>query len=214
MAGMGVGFEDEKPGSGIVNSYFEAYNGASGRKQIFSTPLLKEMFMLVLAKPARSHKEALLDAVREFHAAGEYDITAEQLGAQFEDLIQRLDRSNDPAAAAPGELPYEDFWMMDGEIWIGKLTLRTTINEQYLHAGGHIGYEIRPSMRRRGYGTALLRLGLEKARGRGLTRVLLTCDETNLGSRKVIENNAGQLENLVEVKGQTVRKMRYWIDLG
>lgn len=169
--------------------------------------------MLILVEPALGHKDALLAAVREFHAAGEYEIDAEQLGAQFEDLIRRLAQAKDPAAAAPGELPYEDFWLMEGEEWIGKLTLRTTINEHYLHAGGHIGYEIRPSKRRCGYGTALLRLGLEKARERGLSRVLLTCDETNLGSRKIIERNGGNLENMVEVKGQTVRKMRYWIHL-
>jgi predicted acetyltransferase len=56
-------------------------------------------------------------------------------------------------------------------------------------------------------------MGLELARERGLHRVLLTCDETNIGSRKVIENNGGQLENAVEVEGQTVLKMRYWINL-
>jgi predicted acetyltransferase len=56
-------------------------------------------------------------------------------------------------------------------------------------------------------------MGLEKARERGLDRVLLTCDETNLASRKVIENNGGQLENAVQVEGQTVLKMRYWINL-
>jgi predicted acetyltransferase len=173
----------------------------------------KEMMMLVLVEPALTYKDACLDAVREFHAAGEYDITAEQLGAQFEDLIRRLEQAKDPAMVSAGELPYEDFWLMDGAEWIGKLTLRTTLNEQYLHAGGHIGYEIRPSKRRRGYGTALLRLGLEKARERDLYHVLLTCDETNLGSRKVIESNGGQLENIVEVKGHTIRKMRYWIDL-
>jgi len=58
----------------------------------------------------------------------------------------------------------------------------------------------------------LLRLGLEKARERGLKRVLITCDETNLASRKVIEHNGGILENLVAVEGQTARKMRYWIN--
>ena len=113
----------------------------------------------------------------------------------------------------PGGLPYEDFWLMDGDEWIGKLTLRTTINEQYLHAGGHIGYEIRPSQRRRGYGTLLVRMGLEKARERGLKRVLLTCDETNIGSRRVSERTGGQLENAVEVEGQIALKMRYWINL-
>jgi len=169
--------------------------------------------MLTLVEPSLALKEPCLDAVREFHAAGEYTVDAEQLGATFEELIARLAAAKDPANTPPGELPYEDFWLMDGEEWIGKLTLRTTINAKYLHAGGHIGYEIRPSKRRQGYGTTLLSMGLEKARERGLQRVLLTCDETNLASRKVIENNGGQLENAVEVEGQTVLKMRYWINL-
>ena len=169
--------------------------------------------MITLVEPSLTYKKPCLDAVREFHAAGEYAVDAEQLGAKFEELIARLVAAKDPVNAPPGELPYEDFWLMDGDEWIGKLTLRTTINAKYLHAGGHIGYEIRPSKRRRGYGTALLRMGLEKARERGLHRVLLTCDETNLASRKVIENNGGQLENAVQVEGQTVLKMRYWINL-
>ena len=169
--------------------------------------------MLTLVRPSMMYKDACLDAVREFHALGEYAIDAEELGAKFEDLVARLVAAQDPANVPPGELPYEDFWLMDGDEWIGKLTLRTTINAKYLHAGGHIGYEIRPSKRGRGYGTILLRMGLEIARERGLERVLLTCDETNIGSRKVIENNGGQLENLVEVEGQTVLKMRYWIHL-
>ena len=169
--------------------------------------------MLVMVAPAMAYKDACLAAVSEFHTSGEYSVTAEQLGAKFEDLIRQLTTSNDPATTPPGELPYEDFWMMEGDEWIGKLTLRTTLNDHYLHAGGHIGYEIRPSRRRSGYGTALLRLGLEKARERGLQRVLLTCDETNLGSRKVIENNGGLLENAVVVEGNDVLKMRYWINL-
>ena len=169
--------------------------------------------MLTLVEPSLTYKEPCLAAVREFHAVGEYSVDAEQLGATFEELIARLAAAKDPANAPTGELPYEDFWLMEGEEWIGKLTLRTTINAKYLHAGGHIGYEIRPSKRRQGYGTALLRMGLEKARERGLDRVLLTCYETNLASRKVIENNGGQLGNAVQVEGQTVLKMRYWINL-
>ena len=102
---------------------------------------------------------------------------------------------------------------MDEDTWIGLLTLRAQINEQFLHSGGHIGYVIRPSKRRSGYGTAILRLGLEKARTRGLQRVLLTCDETNMGSRKIIEANGGQLENAVVVEGQAALKLRYWINL-
>lgn len=102
---------------------------------------------------------------------------------------------------------------MEGDIWIGLLTLRLHLNEQFLHSGGHIGYVVRPSKRRCGYGTALLRLGLDKARERGLQRVLLTCNETNIGSRKIIETNGGQFENAVVVEGQEDQKLRYWITL-
>ena len=102
---------------------------------------------------------------------------------------------------------------MDGETWIRLLTFRPQINEQFLHSGRHIGYVIRPSKRHCGYGTRLLRLGLDMARERGLQRVLLTCDETNLASRKIIEANGGQLENAVVVEGQTALKLRYWINL-
>jgi predicted acetyltransferase len=175
--------------------------------------ILSKFILLTLVEPSLTYKDPCLDAVREFHVAGEYDINAEQLGTQFGELLARLAAAKDPANTPPGELPYEDFWLMEGNEWIGKLTLRTIINGKYLHAGGHIGYEIRPSKRRRGYGTVLLRMGLELARERGLHWVLLTCDETNPGSRKVIENNGGQLENSVEVEGQTVRKMRYWINI-
>jgi len=115
--------------------------------------------------------------------------------------------------ATLGCKPLFDYWLIDQEEWIGKLTLRPQINEQFLASGGHIGYEIRPSRRRRRYGTLLLRLGLEKAREQGLCRVLLTCYETNVGSKKIIEANAGRYENAVPQEGTSVKKLRYWIDL-
>jgi len=168
---------------------------------------------LRLVEPALQYKEAHLVAAREFCAAGEWNGNPEFMAANFENLLRWLALQKDPATVEPGQLPFEDFWLMEGEEYIGKLTLRTQINEQFLHAGGHIGYDIRPSKRRQGYGTELLRLGLEKARERGLERVLLTCDETNIGSRKLIEANGGQLENAVVVEDSPVKKLRYWIDI-
>jgi predicted acetyltransferase len=169
--------------------------------------------VLVLVEPSFAYKDTLLDAAREFRAVGEWDVDVEYLAAHFEDLILHLAAAKDPANAPPGELPYEDFWLVEANDYIGKLTLRTTINAKYLHVGGHIGYDIRPSKRRHGYGTAILQLGLDKARGRGLHRVLLTCDETNVASRKIIERNGGQFENAVAVEGSAVKKLRYWINL-
>ncbi|MHB8934154.1 MAG: GNAT family N-acetyltransferase, partial [Bellilinea sp.] len=79
--------------------------------------------------------------------------------------------------------------------------------------GGHIGYDIRPSERGKGYATLLLALTLEKARESGMAGVLVTCDEDNIASARVIEKNKGQLLNTVvsQTSGKQVR--RYWIDL-
>jgi predicted acetyltransferase len=169
--------------------------------------------MLRLVEPSPEYRAAILAAVPEMYAVGEWNVTPEAFAARFDDMLGELAVVKDPATAPPGMLPYEDFWLMDEDIWIGLLTIRPQINEQYLHSGGHIGYVIRPSKRRSGYGTAILRLGLDKARIRGLQRVLLTCDETNIASRKIIEANGGQLENAVVVEGQTALKLRYWINL-
>jgi predicted acetyltransferase len=169
--------------------------------------------VLRLVEPAPLYKAAILDAVPEMQASGEWDISPDAFAARFDDMLREIAAAKDPATAPPGVLAYEDFWLMEQDIWLGLLTLRCQINEQFLHSGGHIGYVVRPSKRRCGYGTMLLRLGLEKARERGLERVLLTCDETNIGSRKIIEANSGQLENAVVVAGQAVQKLRYWISL-
>jgi predicted acetyltransferase len=93
-----------------------------------------------------------------------------------------------------GFVPYHTFWLVQDETRIlGELRLRHRLTEMLAIEGGHIGYNIRPSERRKGYGTLQLRLGLEKARGLRLTRVLVTCDDDNLPSAKIIETNGGVL---------------------
>jgi predicted acetyltransferase len=169
--------------------------------------------MLHLVEPAPLYKAAILDAVPELQTIGEWDISPDAFAARFDDMLGELAAAKDPATAPPGVVPYEDFWLMEDDTWIGLLTLRLRLTEELLHSGGHIGYVIRPSKRRCGYGTSLLRLGLDKARERGLSRVLLTCNESNTGSRKIIEANGGQFENAVVVEGQADKKLRYWISL-
>ena len=64
--------------------------------------------------------------------------------------------------------------------------------------GGHIGYAVVPEFRRRGYATTILDLSIQIARGKlDLTRILLTCDDDNIGSIRIIEKNGGILENIV-----------------
>jgi len=93
------------------------------------------------------------------------------------------------------------------------LEVRTELTDALRRYGGHVGYAIRPSARRQGHGTTALRLALERCRAIGLARVLVTCDETNAASRRIIEANGGVLEDLVVLQGRPARTMRYWIDV-
>ena len=87
------------------------------------------------------------------------------------------------------------YWLMKGEKAIGLPILKTNIdaNEEYKKYGGHISYVISPSYRMKGYGTHCLHLALKECEKLGLDTVLITCDEKNVGSARVIENNYGHL---------------------
>lgn len=95
---------------------------------------------------------------------------------------------------------------------IGVVNIRHCLTEELLRTGGHIGYGIKPSMRRKGYATRLLNLSLEECQKLGLKKILITCDKENEGSRKTIQHNGGQMENeFVENDGNIVQ--RYWISI-
>ena len=115
----------------------------------------------------------------------------------------------------PNRVAQTTYWLVDGEKFIGEIGIRHSLNEALLQYGGHIGYGIRFSCWGQGYGTKMLSLALKKAKLMGLDRVLITCDDDNFASAKVIENNNGKLENVVEnvIDGKTIHTRRYWIEL-
>ncbi|MEI8067208.1 MAG: GNAT family N-acetyltransferase, partial [Actinomycetes bacterium] len=92
---------------------------------------------------------------------------------------------------------------------IGRSSIRHELNDFLFNVGGHIGYGVRPEFRRRGYATEILKQSLEMIRKLGVNEVLITCDDENIGSAKVIESQGGILENRVEFEGTL--KRRYWI---
>ena len=87
--------------------------------------------------------------------------------------------------------------------------------DSLLRYGGHIGYGIRYSKWNFGYGTKMLALALKKAKQMGLEKGLITCNDDNIGSAKVIENNGGILQDIIEnvVDGKRIYTKRYWIEL-
>jgi predicted acetyltransferase len=114
---------------------------------------------------------------------------------------QRLEGTPRP----PGFVPATELWWIDGDEFLGRIGIRHRLTPALLEMGGHIGYDVRPSARRRGHATAMLREGLNVARRLGIKRALVTCDVGNVGSRAVIERNGGVLED--ERSG----KLRFWI---
>jgi predicted acetyltransferase len=101
----------------------------------------------------------------------------------------------------------------DSDTFLGRLSIRHHLNPSLEQLGGHIGYEIRPSARGKGYGRLILQLGLDKARALGLTRALLTCDATNILSQRVIRANGGVLQDQISLPERPNPVMRWWIDL-
>ena len=130
----------------------------------------------------------------------------------FAAWVRRLHSESDPAVPLPEGLVHCTYWWIveDDEV-LGAISLRHELNDFLLRAGGHIGYGIRPAARRRGLASAALAEVLPYAAKLGLTRVLLTCEVTNEGSRRVIERNGGALEDIRDTEIGRLR--RYWITL-
>ncbi|MNJ73270.1 Acetyltransferase (GNAT) family protein [compost metagenome] len=104
-------------------------------------------------------------------------------------------------------MPQTIYWLYvdDRPVAYGKL--RHQLNESLLMYGGHIGYIVRPTERGKGFGKLFLSKMIEEANKRSVDKLLITCDETNERSRKVIEKNRGQLDSI------TNGICRYWIEL-
>ena len=128
----------------------------------------------------------------------------------FDYYLENLE-TNEPK---DGRVPDSVYFLLDVErdILLGAVNIRHCLNDYLLQFGGHIGDGIRPSERRKGYATEMIRLALIECRKLGINRVLMVCDKTNVGSAKSIIKNGGVLENeIVDDNGKI--QQRYWIDV-
>ena len=108
----------------------------------------------------------------------------------------------------------ENFYLCyEGNELVGVFSLKFALTEYLLNYGGHIGYAVRPSKRKRGIATQILKQGLELAKQYGFDRVLCVCDEDNLASEKVIRKNGGIFESKVYDSEESVFVKRYWIEI-
>ncbi len=183
--------------------------------------------MIRLIRPDTGLRPSYLEAADEFgmaHRDGDGDLVEDAdegftgiaftrqglatVGGFAAFVARRLEMASDEAPRPQGRVPCSFFWMVDGDdplTYLGSLAVRHRLTPWLTDFGGHIGYSVRPSARRRGVATAALRLGLQEAGRLGIDPVLLTCEIDNDTSAGVIERNGGVLE---DVRGTT---RRYWV---
>jgi predicted acetyltransferase len=165
-----------------------------------------------LIKPNKKYAKSWQRAMAEFRKEkrqGFWNYSKEP--TDINEYIQETKDHEKGKNLPPNWIPSTTFWLIDNDKFVGHVNIRHELNDHLKKIGGHIGYAIRPSARKKGYGTKILALALRKAIQLGFTKALVTCDESNIGSKKVIEKNNGQLEN--KVKGENGPKCRYWIKL-
>jgi predicted acetyltransferase len=182
-----------------------------------------------LAVPDPSFHRSFLEALEEYAAAGDYPhgsgITPDELPddevrgepwrasalgdpdrfAAFARAMREL--ADGDVARGFALVPDTKRWIADGGRLLGFLSVRHELNDFLLEEGGHIGYSVRPSARRRGLATYACAWGLDHLRSLGVDRALITCDDDNAASAATILRNGGVREDVRH------GKRRYWVDL-
>ena len=127
----------------------------------------------------------------------------------FEELKKRSCEDTVPEGLVPSST-YLGLREKDNYI-VGMIDIRHYLNEYLTQASGHIGYGVRKTERNKGYAKQMLKLALEKCKELKIKKVLITCDEDNIASEKVILSANAKLEDIRNVDGEN--KKRFWIDL-
>ncbi len=164
---------------------------------------------LRLVRPGPEHERAVTDYLAEFRASGENHVNGSgglhRYGSYAEWLISL-------GKTEPGGVKQTTFLSYHGEELIGSIAVRHALNEETARKGGHIGYSIRPSRRRMGYGKAQLRLALDECARLGITHALITCEEKNAASAATIAAFDGVEDRPCIDDGAVIR--RFWVATG
>lgn len=169
---------------------------------------------LTLAHPTLEMEQAYLDYIDEWRNAGE-KVSPWSTDPQGKDYATWLEATRiiQKRETCPSNLvPADTYFLTDetGRI-LGAINIRHTLNDYLFEFGGHIGYGVRPSDRKKGYAKKMLRMALGRCRELGLSKVLVICDRENPASAKTIVRNGGILES--EVPDGKGMMQRYWIEL-
>ncbi len=169
---------------------------------------------LKLVLPEERHKAEWLLYQAELDSMGEESVPGALLSSKvtFDEFLENTVRYRTGSDIPNNHVPATLFFAeLDGEI-VGAIDVRHHLSEFLQNVGGHIGYGVRPSYRRRDIGKVMLKKALEFCKGRGMDRVLITCDESNIGSQKIILSGGG-VEDTPFTEDDGNVTLRFFIDL-
>jgi predicted acetyltransferase len=170
----------------------------------FPTPDLATSYLTAL-------EEGLQCAGGQEKSADEIAAIAARLPAHLTALNEQGGTMVLPNGAEVERVPYSQLWLTDGALFLGVFNLRYRLNPSLRRRAGHIGYSLRPSCHGQGFATVGLALMLAHAARAGIGRLLLTCDDRNQASARVIEKNGGRLESVMPDPDHGGAFRRYWI---
>ena len=160
------------------------------------------------------YKEAYLDSLKQIEEGNIKKHNMMFLNPDENDIVQIFIDKRDQSKLPSYYVPSYDYFAVDDDKFIGVIHIRIRLTDNLLKYGGHIGYGVNPKYWKMGYGKEILKLALLEYKSLiEEDKILITCDDDNIGSYKIIEANSGVLENKIENEdaGEKFLTRRYWI---
>ncbi len=164
--------------------------------------------------PSMKHEDMMKAYQQETYANGENYINGDGGCHKYDNYSQWLEKAKDSHLGKnldEGYVPATTYFLVDNNKVLGTINIRHYLNEYLLNYGGHIGYSVAPSERRKGYATYMLQEGLKICHQLGINRVLVTCKKGNIASMSTIKKCGGKLENEYYDENEKQTYLRFWI---
>ena len=169
--------------------------------------------MLRLIEPCKAYLASYIEAYDEYRTYPRRSGNPFR-NAYVQDILAYFDNMRSARNLPAGYVGSTTYWLVDDEQkrFLGQIDIRHELTESLLRYGGHIGYAVRLGEWNKGYGTLMLSLVLPLAKAIGIERCLITCDDDNPSSARVMEKNGFVLGDKIPntIDGQAIITRRYW----